>query len=115
MQRSAGRTTCRSIHDRQHRLSRIAFRIDLSVEQRQRFSPPRIVVRARLAGEPAIHAEAVATTSFARPVERADRLEERPSLYAPFWRAQRVAARSDERLLAATLDATPTWIALVPR
>ena len=88
---------------------------DLSVEQRQRFSPPRIVVRARLAGEPAIHAEAVATTSFARPVERADRLEERPSLYAPFWRAQRVAARSDERLLAATLDATPTWIALVPR
>lgn len=88
---------------------------DLSVEQRQRFSPPRIVVRSRLAGEPAMHAESVATTPFARPVERADRLEERPSLYAPFWRARLVAARSDERLFAATLDETPTWIALVPR
>lgn len=88
---------------------------DLSREQRASFAPPRIVVRARVTGDPPMYAESVANSVFARPVPRADGWQERPSLYSPFWRVQLEKTNVEERLSIASLDGTPTWIAMVPR
>lgn len=88
---------------------------DLSRDQREAFNPPRIVVRARNAANTPMYAEAVASTPFARSQLRSDGMEERPSLYAPFWRARLVQSDVSDRLLLASLDGTPAWIAAVPR
>lgn len=94
---------------------------DLSVAQRAQFDPPRIPVRivqrSATAGGAAegMFALAVGTSEFARPVSRADGAVEKPSLYAPFWYSRMVSPSVSERVLMATLDGDPLWLASLPR
>jgi hypothetical protein len=59
--------------------------------------------------------EAAATTSFVRPVPRADGAQEAPSLYNPYWRPRLVSLSAVDRLQLAVLDGDPQWLAGVPR
>jgi len=59
--------------------------------------------------------EAAATTSFVRPVPRADGAQEAPSLYNPYWRPRLVSLSAVDRLQLAVLDGDPKWLAGVPR
>jgi hypothetical protein len=106
---------------------------DVSVAQRERLAPPRIVVRAALSaaavagsgrvlagaaatdlrgrrfatGAPAAgeaYAVAAAEVRFVRLVPRADGARELGSLYNPYWRARLAAPSAAERLLAASAD-----------
>jgi hypothetical protein len=106
---------------------------DVSVAQRERLEPPRIVVRAALAaggiadsrsalgGAAAVdlagrrlstalpvagaaYAVAAAEVHFVRLVPRADGARELGSLYNPYWRARLVAPSPAERLVASSAD-----------
>ncbi len=59
--------------------------------------------------------EAAATTSFVRPVPRADGAQEAPSLYNPYWRPRLTRLSVVDRLQLAALDGDPLWLAGVPR
>jgi len=63
----------------------------------------------------AMFAMAVSTSEFSRPSPRADAAIEKPSLYAPFWYSRMVAPTVPERVLMATLDGDPLWLASLPR
>lgn len=117
---------------------------DLSALQRVRFSPPVVAVRISLsdsdrrgarasfgfASVPTLSGqsvslgnttplpmtvEAAATTTFSRPVPRADGARELPSLYNPYWRPRLTSLSSFDRLQLAVLDGDPAWLAGVPR
>jgi hypothetical protein len=117
---------------------------DLSATQRSEFSPPLVAVRVALredrrrgaaatlgfgamedleganhplgsASRLPMMVEAAATTSFARPVPRADGAQEAPSLYSPYWRPRLANLPTAMRLGVAALDGDPMWLAGVPR
>lgn len=118
---------------------------DLSAAQRAAFDPPVVSVRISLpdeerrgarsifglatvrtlgdepvslseaSGSNPMFADAAATTSFARPVPRADGVQELPSLYNPYWRPRLTQVPLDRRLKSASLDGDPLWLAGVPR
>jgi len=118
---------------------------DLSAAQRTAFDPPVVSVRIALpdehrhgarsifgfdsvrglddqphslheaSGSNQMIAEAAATTSFARPVPRADGARELPSLYSPYWRPRLTRVPLERRLKSASLDGDPLWLAAVPR
>jgi hypothetical protein len=63
----------------------------------------------------ALFAEAAASTEFLRLEPRRDGARELPSLYSPYWRASFAALTVGDRLLLATVDDTPPWLAGVPK
>lgn len=66
-------------------------------------------------GSADIFAESVASTVFERPDRRRDAAVESPSLYSPYWRSTLVASEAAERILGASIDRAPVWLAAVPR
>lgn len=118
---------------------------DLSAVQRAAFDPPVVSVRIALpdeqrrgasslfgfstargidgktysltesGGAREMIAESAATTSFSRPVPRADGGRELPSLYNAYWRPRLTRVPLARRLKSATLDGDPLWLAAVPR
>ena len=62
-----------------------------------------------------MYALAVAVSQFSRPVARSDGAVEKPSLYAPFWYSRMASSTVAERVLMATVDGDPLWIASLPR
>lgn len=60
-------------------------------------------------------ADAAATTTFSRPVPRADGAVELPSLYNPYWRPRLTGLSAMDRLQLAVLDGDPAWLAAVSR
>lgn len=118
---------------------------DLSAGQRTTFDPPVVSVRVSLPDDArrgarsilgfgairgldgkahqlvdssaprAMIVEAAATTSFNRPVARADGAPELPSLYNPYWRPRLTRVPLERRLKSASLDGDPLWLAAVPR
>lgn len=118
---------------------------DLSAAQRASFDPPVIAVRLALPDEhrrgaarflgvdgvddlggrrqalgstaagTKMYAEAAATTSFSRPVARADGANELPSLFNPYWRPRLTQLPTEQRVLLAVTDQTPLWLTSLPR
>jgi hypothetical protein len=62
-----------------------------------------------------LFAEAAASTRFLRLEPRRDGAQEAPSLYSPYWRSTLAPLSIQDRVLLATLDGTPVWLAGVPR
>jgi hypothetical protein len=52
---------------------------------------------------------------FLRLEPRRDGAHELPSLYSPYWRASFAALTVGDRLVLATVDGTPPWLAGVPK
>ena len=62
-----------------------------------------------------LFAEAAASTRFLRLEPRRDGAQETPSLYSPYWRSTLAPLSIPDRMLLATVDGTPVWLAGVPR
>jgi hypothetical protein len=62
-----------------------------------------------------LFAEAAASTRFLRLEPRRDGAQEAPSLYSPYWRSTLAPLSIPDRMLLATVDGTPVWLAGVPR
>jgi hypothetical protein len=62
-----------------------------------------------------MYALAVAVSQFSRSVARTDGAVEKPSLYSPFWYSRMASSTVAERVLMATVDGDPLWIASLPR
>lgn len=102
---------------RSHRLYRgLPSVFDLSVSQREAFSPPVVVVRAQAgSSDDAPRAQSSATSWFDRPEPRADGVIELPSLFNPYWTPRWVTTPMLDRSILMAQDRDPLWLAAFER